>query len=103
MNIGKVAVPYYGHLHRPKMGYERVYFIVDADGTQEKGLDVRLGVWDHRKEPALPDWLKNNGIASLVCREEPEMRLMKRLVALGIRILDGNNSAASSLMQQLMV
>lgn len=103
MTRGKVAVPYYGRLHRAKFGYERIYFIVETGDANEKNLEVRLGVWDHKKEQTLPEWLKINGVASLVCREEPEMHISKTMAGLGINVLNENNTDASRLMQSLMV
>lgn len=103
MTAGKVAVPYYGRLYRAKFGYERIYFIVETAGAREQELNVRLGVWDHKKEQTLPQWLKNNGIASLVCREDPEQNMKKTMSDLGINILNERNNDASRLMQSLMV
>ncbi|MCM2359222.1 MAG: hypothetical protein NDI77_13825 [Geobacteraceae bacterium] len=103
MNTGKVAVPYYGRLHRAKFGYERIFFIVEAGDVNDKDLDVRLGVWDHKKEQTLPQWLKNNGVESLVCREEPESHMRHTMAGLGIRVLNEGNSDASRLLQSLQV
>jgi hypothetical protein len=103
MDTGKVAVPYYGRLYRAKFGYERIYFIVEAGAARKQELDVKLGVWDHKKEESLPEWLKNNGVASLVCREEPEGGLNKAMAGLGIKVLNEGNIDASRLMQTLMV
>lgn len=103
MTRGKVAVPYYGRLHRARLGYERIYFIVETGDADEKDLDVRLGVWDHKKEQTLPEWLKNIGVASLVCREEPEMHISQTMAGLGINVLNETNTDASRLMQSLMV
>lgn len=103
MNTGKVAVPYYGRLYRAKFGYERIFFIVESDEAKEKNPDVSLGVWDHKKEQTLPQWLKNNGVESLVCREEPESYLHKEMVGLGIKVLNEGNNYASRLMQNLLV
>ena len=103
MHTGKVAVPYYGRLHRAKFGYERIYFIVEAGGAKESGLDVSLGVWDHKKEQSLPEWLKDNGVSSLVCREEPEPFLKDTITGHGIQVLNEKNKEASSLMQNLLV
>lgn len=103
MNTGKVAVPYYGRLHRAKFGYERIFFIVEAGAGKDKDLDVRLGVWDQKKEQTLPQWLKNNGVESLVCREEPESHIRSIMAGLGIRVLNGENNDASRLMHSLQV
>ena len=103
MDTGKVAVPYYGRLYRAKFGYERIYFIVEAGAAKQKELDVKLGVWDHKKEQSLPEWLKNNGVASLVCREEPECSINKAMAGLGIKVLHEGNNDASRLMQTLLV
>ena len=103
MTTGIVAVPYYGRVHRAKFGYEKVYFLVDASSCTAKQLDVRLGVWDYKIDHSLPEWLKNNGVRSLVCREEPEGNLMKAMATLGIAVLSGADNDASQLMQTLMV
>lgn len=103
MNAGKVAVPYYGKLHRDKFGYERIYFIVESGDDKESGPNVSLGVWDHEKQGSLPEWLKTNGVASLVCREDPEQNLKNVITDLGIEVLNGRNRDASRLMQSLLV
>lgn len=103
MTTGKVAVPYYGRLHRDKLGYERIFFIVEAGSAQGKDLDVSLGVWDHNLEQSLPDWLRNNGVRTLACREEPEQHLMQKMAGLGISILNAGNNDVSNLMKTLMV
>jgi hypothetical protein len=103
MTAGKVAVPYYGRLHRDKLGYERIFFIVEAGSGLEKDLDVSLGVWDHSLEQSLPDWLCHNGVSTLACKEEPEQHLKKKMARLGINILNERNNDASTLMKTLMV
>lgn len=103
MNTGKVAVPYYGRLYRAKFGYERIYFIVETGDDKQKDLHISLGVWDHKKEETLPEWLKNNGVDSLVCREEPECNLKNTMTGLGIKVLNERNTDASRLMQSLLV
>lgn len=100
MTTGKVAVPYYGKLHRDKLGYEKIFFIVG--NALGKDLDVSLGVWNH-KEQSLPDWLQHNGVHTLACREEPEQHMKKRIARLGINILNEGNNDVSKLMQTLMV
>lgn len=103
MTTGKVAVPYYGRLYRAKVGYERIFFLVDGASTKEKDLDVSLGVWDEKVAQTLPEWLMNNGVRSLICRENLEAHLKKALAHLGINILDEENGDVSRLMQALMV
>jgi hypothetical protein len=103
MTTGKVAVPYYGRLYRAKFGYERIFFIVEAGSGKGKDLDVSLGVWDHKIEQTLPEWLKHNGVQSLVCREDPEQHIKKTMAVLGINVLNEGNNDASRLMQTLMV
>lgn len=103
MNNGKVAVPYYGRLHRAKIGYERIFFIVEAGAASGIDLDVSLSVWDSQIDQTLPEWLKNNGVASIVCREEPDRFITKTMTDLGINVLNARNNDASRLMQSLMV
>jgi predicted Fe-Mo cluster-binding NifX family protein len=103
MGSGKVAVPYYGSLYRPKVGYERIYFIVEDGRATEKDLNVRLCVWDNKRKSTLPEWLKDNGVENLVCREEPGSNLKKTMDGAGIHILNGTDKHASSLMNSLLV
>jgi len=103
MGSGKVAVPYYGSLYRPKVGYERIYFIVEDGHAKDNDLDVRLCVWDNKTESTLPEWLEHNGIENLVCREEPENNLMNAIVNLGINVINGTDNNASRLMKSLLV
>lgn len=103
MTTGKVAVPYYGRLYRAKVGYERIFFLVDEVSSKGNELDVSLGVWDDKVEQSLPEWLMNNGVRNLICRENLEAHLKKALARLGIDILDEENSDVSRLMQALMV
>ena len=103
MTTGKVAVPYYGRLHRAKLGYERVYFLVEGGSADEKDLDVSLGVWDHKLELSLPEWLCKNGVRCLVCREDPDKHIKKTMAGLGIDVLDQRNNDGSRLMKTLMV
>lgn len=103
MGSGKVAVPYYGSLYRPKVGYERIYFIVENGQAKDKDLNVRLCVWDNKAESTLPQWLETNGIENLVCREEPEANLKNAIVGLGIHVIDGSDNYASQLMKSLLV
>lgn len=103
MGSGKVAVPYYGSLYRHKVGYERIYFIVEDGHAKGKDLDVRLCVWDNKTEPTLPEWLEHNGIESLVCREDPVIGLKNAIVGLGIQIINGSDDHASMLMKSLLV
>lgn len=103
MGSGKVAVPYYGSLYRPKVGYERVYFIVENGHAKDKDLDVRLCVWDNKTEPTLLGWLEHNGIENVVCRDEPEKKMKDAIVGLGINVINGSNNHASRLMNSLLV
>ena len=103
MLTNKFAVPYYGRVHRAKSGYEKIYFIVEADGGKEEDLNVRLGVWDNKNELTLAEWLKSNGVKNLVCREEPETFLKVSMAGSGIKILDSKNSYGLKLMKTLLV
>lgn len=103
MGSGKVAVPYYGSLYRPQVGYERIYFIVEDGHATEKDLDVRLCVWDNKREETLPEWLKHNGVKNLVCREDLENNLKMTMVDLGIHVLNSTDMHASRLMNSLLV
>jgi hypothetical protein len=103
MGSGKVAVPYYGSLYRAKVGYERIYFIVEDGQAKEKELNVRLGVWDSKVAMTLPEWLKKNGVQNLVCREEPDATIKNSITGYGITILHADNYNASRLMKSLLV
>ncbi|MHB8057175.1 MAG: hypothetical protein ACYDHC_04690 [Desulfuromonadaceae bacterium] len=103
MGSGKVAVPYYGSLYRAKVGYERIFFIVEDGHAKDKDLDVSLCVWDNKAESTLPEWLENNGIENLVCREEPEIGLKNAIIGLGIHVINGSDNNASRLMKSLLV
>jgi len=98
-----VAVPYYGILYRARLGYERIFFFVNFGGGNESHSEVRLGVWDNRKEEALPAWLKSNGIDGVVCRDQPEANLLQKMKNLGISIITDKDREAKKLMQNLMV
>ncbi|PKN12988.1 MAG: hypothetical protein CVU69_04620 [Deltaproteobacteria bacterium HGW-Deltaproteobacteria-4] len=103
MGSGKVAVPYYGSLYRSKVGYERIYFIVEDGTVKDKDLDVRLCVWDNKTESTLPEWLKSNRIKNLVCREDPDVSLKNAILDLGIEIRSGADNNALRLMKSLLV
>lgn len=102
MENGKVAVPYYGRLYKPRIGYERIFFIVDP-GKSKEDQNISLGVWDNQLEQSLPQWLKKNGVVSLVCKDKPENPIQNAITQFGISILDDANIYASKLMQSLMV
>jgi hypothetical protein len=103
MDSGKVAVPYYGSLYRSKVGYERIYFIVEDGTARDNDLDVSLSIWDNKTESTLPQWLKKNRIKNLVCREEPDNSLKNSILDLDINITSGTDSNASRLMKNLLV
>ena len=103
MTAGKVAVPYYGMIYRSKFGFEKIYFLVDAFGSGVKEQEIRIGVWDHKTDHTLPEWLKNNGVRSLICREDPERHLKEKMSCLGIDVFDETDEDASRLMETLMV
>jgi hypothetical protein len=103
MNSGKFAVPYYGKLYRDKYGYERIYFIVENNRDEKECLDVGLDVWDCKKEPGLPEWLRNKGVSSIVCRGEAERHITKLMSGFGINILNEIDEDACRLMQGLLV
>lgn len=103
MPSGMVAVPYYGTLYRAKFGYERIFFFLNFCGRTDSYSEARLGVWDNRKDEALTDWLKRNGIDSVVCSDYPEASLLQRMESLGIEIITGNNSEGRRLMRHLMI
>ena len=102
MGNGKVAVPYYGRLYKPRIGYERIFFIVEP-GETDASQNVSLGVWDNQLEQSLPQWLKKNGIVSLVCKDKPESPITNAINQFGINIFDDANVYAHKLMQSLMV
>lgn len=102
MGKGKVAVPYYGRLYKPRIGYERIFFIVEQGESSEE-QNISLGVWDNQLEQSLPQWLMKNGIESLVCKDKPENPIQRSISQCGITIFDEANSKANKLMQQLMV
>lgn len=103
MKSSRLAVPYYGKLYRDKYGYERIYFIVENNGSDAECLDVGLDVWDCKKELGLPEWLKNKGVGSVVCRGEAERHIAKAMAGFGINILNEINEDACRLMQSLLV
>ena len=103
MGSGKVAVPYYGRVYLPKVGYEQIYFIVEDGQAKSKDLNVSLRVWDNKTGPTLPEWLEHNGIENLVCKEDPEVGLKNAIVSMGIRVLNESNTQASLLMNNLLV
>lgn len=103
MNGKKIAVPYYGRLYRSKSGCERIYFIVEPTGGEGATPDVKLHVWDDRREMSLPEWFRNIGVESLVCRDAMETGLEKKLWSAGIEILNGNDAHAGRLLKSLMI
>lgn len=102
MENGRVAVPYYGRLYKPRIGYERIFFIVEP-GESREAQNVSLCVWDNQLEQSLPQWLKKNGIVSLVCKDMPEKGIRNAITQFGINVLDDANMFANRLMQSLMV
>lgn len=103
MSTGKVAVPYYGKLYRIKGGYERIFFLVDGDSLKGSNPEVSLKVWNDKVSQTLPEWLRNNGVCSLICSEKLGQHFKKALALLGIDLLKEDNGDVSRLMHSLMV
>lgn len=86
MSGSKIAVPYYGQLARPSEGLERVYFIMEAVSADTDPEQFSLGVWNAREDSSLPEWLEQNGVGGIVCRDMPHARIIDNLVKHGISI-----------------
>lgn len=96
-----LAVPYYGKLYHDTTGYERVFFIVDYDPDLERAADIRLRVWDPNQTPDLYDWLKENGVLSIVCRDPGSLPILERVASRGIPVMEQSCRCAKSVMSNL--
>ncbi len=103
MNGNRIAVPYYGRLHQRNMGYERIFFIVDTLMDEKARMNVRLGVWDYKKKTTLPEWLKTNGIDSVICTERLESRRQKDITDAGIEVMNNRSQVARYILKKLMI
>ena len=86
MSGNKIAVPYYGQLARPADGLERVYFIMESVATGNDPEHFSIGVWNAREVSSLPEWLDQNGVGGIVCRDIPHARIVENMVKHGISI-----------------
>lgn len=68
-NTTRIAIPYYGTLCIPPSGLERVYFLADVDlGSKSVGSMI-LSVWNPKKYPDISRWLKQQGVAGVICSD----------------------------------
>jgi|GEM_PF-710001 len=64
-----IAIPYYGSLCLPPSGLERIYFVADIDSRSKSVDSMKLKVWNPRKEPDISRWLKEQGVAGVICND----------------------------------
>lgn len=102
MTTGKIAIPYYGTLSHPSSGFERVFFILEHDETnQTKQNQVSMGIWDASENPLLPAWLHQNGIKQVVCSCTPDHSLVETMLKAGIRVFGEGSEKARKILKSL--
>jgi predicted Fe-Mo cluster-binding NifX family protein len=65
----QIAVPYYGILSFPPLGLARIYFVVKVDPATRTAVNIELKVWNPRQVPNLSIWLRELGIAGVICSD----------------------------------
>ncbi len=65
----KIAVPYYGTLSLPPLGLARIYFVAKVDPATRTAVNIELKVWNPKQKPNLSIWLRELGIAGVICSD----------------------------------
>ncbi len=64
-----VAAPYYGALSHPTRGLSNLYFLLDLSQAGERVSQIHVSVWNPVDSAHLADWLKNQGVQTLICND----------------------------------
>ncbi len=65
----QIAVPYHGTFSFSPLGLARIYFVAKVDPATRTAVSIKLKIWNPRQMPNLSTWLRELGIAGVICSD----------------------------------